>query len=934
MDTTVPATESAVEPAVDAAIETKTELADELAAAPSVADEPATEPPAQSDTKIVSDQYLLIDEYMRDKDHWVCLQDGKCINPKDGSDAFIDMPETWATFDEAHDYIGQNPGSMLGYQLGRDSNITAIHFGNCLNADGTISGDKMKEIYKTWEDGAALSFVEYDVDGSGLWFLFKNTPVTQRYGYTAQDNELTVTITDSYACIPITGNYYEEQGRSQHEFKLASGKDVLACTYEQFFGVAKDTEPQSNKGEIDDSLAGINIGDPLKRRLTALLDTNKYFNNLWNRTTPTERGKNADEIEIVARIMHYVSDKESIVCTIFKASPYFRMKPKTEQTYYENLFDPEKYDADIVSGSSEEPAEPDNDMVPDKSKDEMPEFASPYMRKLLDKAKEVINIKNFTENNYDNDIDLIYDPLFETVKIPDTDVACAKILLKAYGDRMKYCTEDGCWYIYNGAYWEREDNRSFEHIRKFGEILTERLSLIPTWFDMPPIKKRQLTKQANRFSNVSSLNKIVEAARSVDPVGPDFFNAEINKLAVGNGTIDLEKGLLFGHNPKDYFTTHTDVRFEGCYPRPRQFEKFLNDVFRNDNELIEYVRRVLGYCITGETKEQKLFVFYGTGGNGKSTLINILQEVLNDYAGNFDAYALASKDDGAGKANPTLIQNRYSRLVIVSEKGENTYLDISLIKAITGGDKINARMLFQNNSEPFRPRYKLILTANRYPNVDWSSESIARRFKIIPFKADFTNKNADPEIGNKILATEKEMILKWLVDAAKDYLSYGLGDEPEAVKVIRENAKLYATSVKDYADDQLKVTHNFDDYIHVDELYAKYAKWCTEKSRSAKNKQQFKKELIRRLHLPDTLKVTTDPDRCYSYVGIKYKLDDKSSVGGKKGKRNVGGKKAKPKEKRSSVDEKPESNDESAKPDAQLNANSSLPGADDDLVNA
>ena len=243
-------------------------------------------------------------------------------------------------------------------------------------------------------------------------------------------------------------------------------------------------------------------------------------------------------------------------------------------------------------------------------------------------------------------------------------------------------------------------------------------------------------------------------------------------------------------------------------------------------------------------------------------------------------------------------------------------------------------MLFQNNSEPFRPRYKLILTANRYPNVDWSSESIARRFKIIPFKADFTNKNADPEIGNKILATEKEMILKWLVDAAKDYLSYGLGDEPEAVKVIRENAKLYATSVKDYADDQLKVTHNFDDYIHVDELYAKYAKWCTEKSRSAKNKQQFKKELIRRLHLPDTLKVTTDPDRCYSYVGIKYKLDDKSSVGGKKGKRSVGGKKAKPKEKRSSVDEKPESNDESAKPDAQLNANSSLPGADDDLVNA
>ena len=109
MDTTVPATESAVEPAVDAAIETKTELADELAAAPSVADEAATEPTAQSDTEAISEHYLLIDEYMRDKDHWVCLQDGKCINPKDGSDAFIDMPETWATFDEAHVRLSTGP---------------------------------------------------------------------------------------------------------------------------------------------------------------------------------------------------------------------------------------------------------------------------------------------------------------------------------------------------------------------------------------------------------------------------------------------------------------------------------------------------------------------------------------------------------------------------------------------------------------------------------------------------------------------------------------------------------------------------------------------------------------------------------------------------------------------------------------------------------
>lgn len=204
---------------------------------------------------------------------------------------------------------------------------------------------------------------------------------------------------------------------------------------------------------------------------------------------------------------------------------------------------------------------------------------------------------------------------------------------------------------------------------------------------------------------------------------------------------------------------------------------------------------MLGYFITGETKEQLFFVFYGTGANGKSTLINILQSVLNDYVGSLDSYALARKDDGSGKANPTLIQNRYCRLVSVSEKNDRSELDISLIKAITGGDKINTRMLFQNNIKPFAPMYKIVFTANKLPKIDWDDYGIRRRYKVIPFNKTLTDDEIDLDLEKKILANEKEAILKWLADGAKKYYKDGLGEEPEAVKKAMFNARYKEDSV-------------------------------------------------------------------------------------------------------------------------------------------
>ena len=286
--------------------------------------------------------------------------------------------------------------------------------------------------------------------------------------------------------------------------------------------------------------------------------------------------------------------------------------------------------------------------------------------------------------------------------------------------------------------------------------------------------------------------------------------------------------------------------------------------------MIEYIHRIMGYCITGETKEQLFFVFHGSGANGKSTLLNILQNVMEEYAGNFDTYALALKNDGSGKPNPTILQNRYARLVIVTESNKAAELDVSLIKAITGGDKISTRMLYENNAKPFRPKYKMIFTTNYLPNIDWSDYGIKRRFVIIPFKHEFKDSERDPNVENKILNRERDLILNWRIEGAMKYYRYGLGKIPNAVKDAILKAEKFGNPVKAFSDEMIEVTKIKTDTVPVETLYKEYEEWCDYNDFDALGKKLFNRKIVAICGVKKELK-SNDPKRCIHFLGIKLK---------------------------------------------------------------
>ncbi len=816
-----------------------------------------------------SSVFMYVEEFLQES-IWVCYRkDGKkIINPDNEREAFSDDPNTWGSFSAACDYIDGHDDYTLGLELGKSEHFSAVHISNCVNPDKTITDkQRINELIRY-----CSTYKEYDLSGTGITVLLANNDILPYEEYAKSIGDIEIRLFDHYYCIPITGDPYIEETKLKDAdydlnvdpYFMMRCPDFINKIYKWFSGNFSGIEKPKPDNNIPSEIMEIKgLGEYAKHQLNDLVKKNKYFHYLWYNNPPTEKAERRHDIDLVARIYSVVSYDPREVNEIFKASPSFKAKSKDAQSKFKDEKAILKVNPVLaaMARSTAKKAVNINEIETTK----VVNINSAEMDNLIGLAKKLNKDKDFMK--YDNDIELMRDPIYEDIIDLSNDKACADIFRKAYGNRIKYCAGDGLWYVFNGSYWMSESSSALPHIRSYSEKLFERLGVVLNWYSMELKEKRQLQKNINKFANVMPFKRILESARSKSIIGSDSFNLKTYKLSVGNGTVNLKTGKLEKPDPKDYFTLHTDVYYYPHYCRPRRFIKFLNEIFEGDSELIAYFQRAMGYCITGDTSAQVFFVFHGDGANGKSTLVNILNEVLKDYAGQFDSYALAEKNDGSGKANPVVIDNQSKRYVIVSEKNEGTRLDVALVKAISGGDNISARRLFENNII-IKPTYKLIFVTNFLPNINWDDDGIKRRYRIVPFNAKFKGDNADPRIADKILAKEKEMILKWLVDGAKEYYKnqYSLGETPKSMEKAMNEARYEQDVLYAYKEDCLEVTPDEEsNKIQSRPLYLDYVRWCKEKGYKTVTETDFGNKM------PGILGVVKNKKTNVYYFGVRFK---------------------------------------------------------------
>jgi putative DNA primase/helicase len=179
---------------------------------------------------------------------------------------------------------------------------------------------------------------------------------------------------------------------------------------------------------------------------------------------------------------------------------------------------------------------------------------------------------------------------------------------------------------------------------------------------------------------------------------------------------------------------------------------------------------MLGYALTGNTREHSMFFCYGTGANGKSTLINAYTAAAGDY---HRSAPIETFTASTGERHPTELAGlRGSRIVTSIETEEGRRWAEAKIKALTGGDKIAARFMRQDFFE-FTPQFKLIIAGNYKPSLRSVDEAIRRRFNLVPFTVTIPPQERDHTLAEELTA-ELPGILQWCIEGCLEWQRTGL----------------------------------------------------------------------------------------------------------------------------------------------------------------
>ena len=179
-----------------------------------------------------------------------------------------------------------------------------------------------------------------------------------------------------------------------------------------------------------------------------------------------------------------------------------------------------------------------------------------------------------------------------------------------------------------------------------------------------------------------------------------------------------------------------------------RFKAFLKEITGGDTGLYHYLRRIMGYMVTGNTGEQVIFIAIGSGANGKSTFFSILRSVLGDYAGSTPMNTLMQTKYG-NENTYDLAAHEGKQLVIAMEGEAGSKLAEAKIKNMTGGDAISCRPIY-GKPRTYDPQFKLVLVTNELPEIVGVEEAIWRRIKLIPFRVTFPECRRDPDLKEKL----------------------------------------------------------------------------------------------------------------------------------------------------------------------------------------
>lgn len=417
-----------------------------------------------------------------------------------------------------------------------------------------------------------------------------------------------------------------------------------------------------------------------------------------------------------------------------------------------------------------------------------------------------------------------------------SDKGFGALFAEVFKDKHRYNPSRKDFMLYDGKRWI--DDTEGLSARASAKDLSDSLIRYAVTVD----KDGRYLKSVSTLCSLRNRNNMLQDSRDVYFFTNEDLDKEDYLLNLQNGTLDLSENepRFIKHSPDMLLSKICNAEYQPT-ATCKEWEKFLLEIMQGDKAKIEYLQKIAGLSLTGNTEQETCFILYGsTTRNGKSTFCETLIHLLGDYALTMKPETLAVKQNlDSRQASGDVARLAGCRFVNASEPPKRMLFDTALLKSLLGRDSITARHLHQREFS-FIPKFKLVINTNYLPTITDDTVFSSGRINVVSFDRHFESHEQDKHLKDK-LRSKKEMsgILNWCIEGLRLYRQQGL-QPPEAVTKATDAYRTDSDKIGIFFNECMTKTGKNS---KAKDVYDIYAKWCEDNGYGVENKGNFFSEL-------------------------------------------------------------------------------------------
>lgn len=414
---------------------------------------------------------------------------------------------------------------------------------------------------------------------------------------------------------------------------------------------------------------------------------------------------------------------------------------------------------------------------------------------------------------------------------PLTDIGNAERFADQYEEKLRWVPQWKKWIVWSGTHWKVDQDLRVMSlaIESVKGIINEAQYISDEHF------RKALYKWATQSQAKARIDALLELAKSFLPMNADQLDCDPHLLNLPNGTYNLKHGRLQEHKPEDFITKITKAEYDES-ATCGTFLQVLSDLTKDRQDVVDYLQKAVGYSSTALTDEDVFFILFGPGRNGKSTVLETISNVLGDYAMTTRAEAFTQSN-----AIPSdLARLDGARFISAAETEAGQKMNDSIIKRLTGGDRIQARFMYADWFE-FDFTGKIWLATNHKPTITSQSIAVWERIRLIPCENIIPREKRDPSLRAHLWEMEKSGILNWIIEGARRWYEEGLGEPPEVITEATQEYRREMDIIGDFLDECCDRGEGLT--VSASKLYQSFQSWARENGRPVFGNRRFKSEM-------------------------------------------------------------------------------------------